>query len=508
MTLQSGTAILDIGATQDLIGEPALRALSQVLAKAGLQCVEVPAPPGGAPAGIGGTARVTKAVLVPISPGGIPAVVNFVVIEENVPPLLSVGLLEHLGVSLDLVSNEVRFKNIGVTRHMRKESSGHRTIPLVEWNGDHFPVPKEARERFGLSEDAFMLKSQVSSAYVKQGGELPGASSFAIEIRSSPQTPQRPSAQMSSATRTCDQTVRCVTDESWSESVRQPGDRREADNSVVSPASFGPMCRSDFNSTTSCPSLALNLDHGDSEGGADGAAMASAGEQGVLHGGDHPDDVREAGDGREGTEVSKVGPPEVHRSLEPGPGEVSTCRAPHQQRKPVCELAGVQRLQCPDARINYASRGRSKAKAKPKASGAAPLTSTCPQRTQGPIFEPKPRKNMHGEVPEGTMSSSSTTSPEIATALQMMASGFQQMNNTMTELMKGQNRMIVMMANTVQEKQFGQMTFAEASEMAAQATTEHFAMHVDEEEDESWSPVVQREAKEADTANPNLLDMP
>ena len=63
LTLQSRAAILDIGATQDLIGEPALRALSQTLAKAGLQYVEIPTPPGGAPTGIGGAARVKKAVL-------------------------------------------------------------------------------------------------------------------------------------------------------------------------------------------------------------------------------------------------------------------------------------------------------------------------------------------------------------------------------------------------------------------------------------------------------------
>ena len=108
----------------------------------------------------------------------MPKVVNFVVLEENIPPLLSVGLLEHLGVSLDLVTNEVHFKKIGVSRQMRKESSGHRTIPLVERDGAHFPVPKEARERFGLPDDAFMLKPETSSAYGKQGKALLGPSSF------------------------------------------------------------------------------------------------------------------------------------------------------------------------------------------------------------------------------------------------------------------------------------------------------------------------------------------
>ena len=158
LTLKSGTAILDIGATQDLIGECALAALGHVLADAGLKYVDVPVDSQGPPTGIGGAATVTRAVLVPISPGGVPGVVHFTVIKENVPPLLSVGLLEHLGATLDLVENQVHFKSINVVRRMQKEASGHRTISLVEWDGSLFPVPKEARDRFGLSADSFMLK--------------------------------------------------------------------------------------------------------------------------------------------------------------------------------------------------------------------------------------------------------------------------------------------------------------------------------------------------------------
>ena len=169
-----------------------------------------------------------------------------------------------------------------------------------------------------------------------------------------------------------------------------------------------------------------------------------------------------------------------------------------------------------NARINYASRGRSKAKAKAKAPATVTLTSPYPHRTQGPITEPKNNKNLRSEVTEGAGSSSSTASPEIATALQMMASGFQQMSNTMAELMKGQNRMIMMMANSRQERKFGQMTFAEASEMAAQVTTEHSDMSVDGEgeEDGSWSPVAPNGAENCqgstapDSQDPPHLQVP
>ena len=139
LTLTSGSAILDIGATQDLIGECALKALQDSLNLAGLQTVDIPTT-SAVPSGIGGQANVVKSVLVPISPGGIHGVVSFLVIENNVPPLLSVGLLEHLGASFSLVTNQVSFERIGVSMKMERESSGHRTIPLVQWDGGFFSL--------------------------------------------------------------------------------------------------------------------------------------------------------------------------------------------------------------------------------------------------------------------------------------------------------------------------------------------------------------------------------
>ena len=89
LTIPSGDAILDIGATQDLIGETALSSMAHHLKHLGLQFVEVDAPIL-TPAGIGGTAQVTRVVLVPISPGGHPGVLEFTVLEGGIPPLLSV----------------------------------------------------------------------------------------------------------------------------------------------------------------------------------------------------------------------------------------------------------------------------------------------------------------------------------------------------------------------------------------------------------------------------------
>ncbi|CAE7837485.1 unnamed protein product, partial [Symbiodinium necroappetens] len=169
LTIPPGLAILDIGATQDIIGHHALSALECELEAKGLQLVVVPAP-SAAPTGIGGQAQVLKAVLTPVAFGGVPGVVRFVVIEGHVPPLLSVGLLAHLGAKLDLESDEVHLKTIGVSLPMTRLPSGHRAIPLVQWEGGDFEVPEAAKEQYDLPKDAFM-KPSASSAYTNKGFE-------------------------------------------------------------------------------------------------------------------------------------------------------------------------------------------------------------------------------------------------------------------------------------------------------------------------------------------------
>ena len=168
LTFKSGDAILDIGATQDIIGLPAMEALDRTLEAAGLRSIEVPTV-ACAPTGIGGRAQVIRSVLVPISPGGVPGVINFLVIQSNVPPLLSVGLLEHLGASFDLVTNQISFEKIGVRLRMGVQDSGHRTIPLVQWSGGRFPVPEELRQQYSLPDNAFDRDCEAPSRYTKEG---------------------------------------------------------------------------------------------------------------------------------------------------------------------------------------------------------------------------------------------------------------------------------------------------------------------------------------------------
>ena len=168
LSIASGDAILDIGATQDLIGKVAFEAMQHRLAAAGLRAIMVDAP-AAVPSGIGGAAQVKGVALIPICPGGVPGVLEFTVLENDVPPLLSVGFLEFLGAEISLVSNTISFTELGVEVPMQRLSTGHRTIPLVQWspNKGSFPVPDEIKGKFGLADKAFDLDPQIPSGYTK-----------------------------------------------------------------------------------------------------------------------------------------------------------------------------------------------------------------------------------------------------------------------------------------------------------------------------------------------------
>ena len=106
LMLPDGEAILDIGATQDLIGLEAFSSLSTALAAVGLQPIRVDKVVS-VPSCIGGVAKPKFVALVPISPGGTPGILEMTVLEERIPPLLSVGFLDFLGVRISLPENTV-----------------------------------------------------------------------------------------------------------------------------------------------------------------------------------------------------------------------------------------------------------------------------------------------------------------------------------------------------------------------------------------------------------------
>ncbi|CAE7735919.1 unnamed protein product [Symbiodinium sp. CCMP2592] len=166
LTMPSGDAIVDTGATQDLIGSTAFVALKHRLKDVGLQPIKVDVSCA-VPSGIGGKATVEQVVLVPISPGGCAGVLQMVVLTADIPPLLSIGFLDFMGGIIDLPAKELRLSKYQTAVPLKELPSGHRSIPLIEWTGGKFEVPAPIREKFGLPFDAFNLKAMSSSEYTK-----------------------------------------------------------------------------------------------------------------------------------------------------------------------------------------------------------------------------------------------------------------------------------------------------------------------------------------------------
>ena len=154
LALPDGHAVIDPGASQDLIGLESFDRLMRVLAKNGLKPVklkEVPHPA----SGVGGDAKPLFNALVPCVLGGKPGIVKMTVVQENIPQLLSVGLLEHAGAVIDVAQNRIDFKNLGSSVDMIRLWSGHRIIDVASWSGKSFPVPDQLKTEYQLQSGAF-----------------------------------------------------------------------------------------------------------------------------------------------------------------------------------------------------------------------------------------------------------------------------------------------------------------------------------------------------------------
>jgi len=155
LSLPPGKALADIGACQDIIGEPALEQLTQALARCGLRVVELSKRPKSA-TGIGGKATSLKVILVPISMAGEAGVIEVTVLKEDVPFLLSVCLLEFLEAQIDLKKNQMRIGRLGAVVDLERLPSKHRMVSVTEWRGGAFPVSAELRAKYPeLGEGAF-----------------------------------------------------------------------------------------------------------------------------------------------------------------------------------------------------------------------------------------------------------------------------------------------------------------------------------------------------------------
>ena len=104
----------------------------------GLRCLRLEGDPPSAH-GVGGKATPLYQALVPCILAGVPGVVRVTVIQEDVPQLLSVGLLEATGAMIDMRKNTVDYQELGVSEPMIRMRSGHRVVDNSQLEGPSLP---------------------------------------------------------------------------------------------------------------------------------------------------------------------------------------------------------------------------------------------------------------------------------------------------------------------------------------------------------------------------------
>ena len=137
LALPAGEVIVDPGASQDLIGLPAFERLKGKLAALGLRPVILKETPSSA-SGIGGKARPLFSALTPCSLGGFPGVVKLTVLEEDIPNLLSIGLLEMAKSVIDTESNVIHFKAFGSSAPLKRMMPATGCLTFVPGKGVRF----------------------------------------------------------------------------------------------------------------------------------------------------------------------------------------------------------------------------------------------------------------------------------------------------------------------------------------------------------------------------------
>ena len=89
-------------------------------------------------------------------------------VQQDIPHLLSIGLLESLGSIIDIKGNVLKYENYDAEDQMHRMSSGHRTIDMTKWEEGEFPVPQQLRDQYGFPERSFNLETcYASEAYME-----------------------------------------------------------------------------------------------------------------------------------------------------------------------------------------------------------------------------------------------------------------------------------------------------------------------------------------------------
>ena len=163
-------ALVDTAAEDGVIGDKALKQMTEELKKFHLQPVDVKTQGALPCAGIGGAATIVKTVDLPTSVAGQQGVLRMTVLKDSetfsTPPLLPISYLEAVKAIIDLSTEELRLPD-GFKTPMYRLSSGHRAVDILQFQEQPWLLPDEflvdGKDPFRLPE--FSLRSASTSLW-------------------------------------------------------------------------------------------------------------------------------------------------------------------------------------------------------------------------------------------------------------------------------------------------------------------------------------------------------
>ena len=158
-----GHLIVDSAAGQALIGEAACVRWEQKLSSVGLRGVRVHCNMM-TPKGVGGTAHPTKSLMMPSVIDGLPRVLQYTVVEEDIPGLLPLSFQEKQGAMIILRTKKLHLPRLRAVVPMHCTPGGHRTIDVTTGlTPVTFRVPEEISHQFGLTWYQFVTGTTVEN---------------------------------------------------------------------------------------------------------------------------------------------------------------------------------------------------------------------------------------------------------------------------------------------------------------------------------------------------------
>ena len=123
------------------------------------------------PTGVGGETKVIEIRLIPTAldgpQGPVPGIIEYIVVEGDIPPLLPVPLLDSLGAVMDLGQDEMTLRKLDAKVPLfRASSAGHRTARLGAVSPEvMMQAPSDLGAPWGVDVSQFILDTNDPSNF-------------------------------------------------------------------------------------------------------------------------------------------------------------------------------------------------------------------------------------------------------------------------------------------------------------------------------------------------------